>query len=179
MTDAEILVLRNLLNGVDPAAAGRAAGKAEDEVSALFAHAMRHVGEYALVHCVPNVECQSLPAARRNRLAVLEVIAAIQRWDAEERELVLAIVKGRNVVREGVSRETAVAIFDRALEALPHYLLENQMAAYKANRGQFVRDNRSAVVAILERFVSFREPFLYKQVTNVPIGMDWVTLPAI
>lgn len=179
MNDAEHLVLLNLLNGVEPAVAGRAAGLAEDEVNALFTQAMRHVGEYALVHCTPFVECQSLPAARRNKLAVLDIVAAIQRWDTEERDLMLAVFKGRNVVRDGVPRETAQAVLARTLDAIPHYLLESQMAAYKVDRAKYVRENRSAIAAILERFVSFREPFLYRAVTHVALDANVAGLPSL
>jgi hypothetical protein len=81
------------------------------------------VREYQLVMCYPFFPVGALSEARLYRLHVLEVLDAMGRWDDHEREVAIAIFKGRNVVKDdGVPREDAERILNEALKALPHYL---------------------------------------------------------
>jgi hypothetical protein len=89
----------------------------------IFAEAMKRVREYQLVMCYPYFPVGALTEARQYRLHVLEVLGAMERWDDHERELAMAIFKGRNVMKgDGVPREDAERILNEVLKALPHYL---------------------------------------------------------
>lgn len=176
MTETETLVLENLLNGVEPAQAGAAFGLSEVEVTTLFAEVMRRVSEYTLVHCVPLFECTIIANARRNRQAVLEILDSIRRWDSVERDMALAMLKGRNVMREdGVPRETAEAVLNRTLAAVPHYLTEARIREFADDKPKFVREHRFEVIAAVEKFVSFREPFLYTRITHSAVSAKDLT----
>jgi len=172
VTENEALVLRNLLNGVDPVRAAAAGGLPEAEGLAVFHEAMRRVQEYVLVHCVPFFPCAALSEARQNRALVMEVLGAIQRWDDGEREIAIAILRGRKVVAEGVPRAQAEAVLDRVLTALPHYLTAADIALYARNRAVFVRDQRARVLDAVEKFVSFREPLLYRRIVHTTGGAE-------
>jgi hypothetical protein len=173
MTEPEALLIRNLLNGVAIADAARASGMTEGEAGLAFAEAMRRVAEYQLVHCVPYTPCESLSEARRNRVRVLEMLGGIQRWDGVERELVLAVLDGRNVIAEGCPREEVVRAWGRALDAMPHYLRSPEdIRAWAQDRHKFVVKNRGRVRGMVEGFVSFKQPLLYKKIEHATGGFD-------
>ena len=173
MTESEALLIRNLLNGVPIAAAAQVSGMTEGEAGLAFTEAMRRVAEYQLVHCVPFTPVDCLADARRNRVRVLEMLGQIQRWDDVEREIVLAVLAGRNVVKEGCPREQAERAFNRALDAMPHYLQRQEdIRAWARDRAKFVRENRARIREIVEGFVSFRQPLIYKRIEHATGGFD-------
>lgn len=169
MTENEALLIRNLLNGVPAPEAARAAGLSEEEGLAAFSEAMKRVGEYRLVHCMPFFECGTLAQARTSRGMVLDALDRIARWDDGERELMIAVFKGQ---RPQVDRELLKAALDRTLKVLPHYLDRTEHQAYYRGPQAFIRDRRTRVIGLLERFVSFREPLLFKNVENVGVTQE-------
>lgn len=171
MTEIEALVLRNILNGIEPAAAALAAGLEESRGLEIFTEAMRRVAEYQLVMCVPHFPVSALAEARMARRRVLEILGAIERWDDHEREIASHIFKGKNVVKEGVPREDAERVLGAVLDALPNYLEAADLRAYTADRGRFVRENRSRVLGALERFPSLREPLQFKKIEHQYIAL--------
>jgi hypothetical protein len=173
MTESEALLIRNLLNGVPVAAAAQASQMTEGEAGQAFAEAMKRVAEYQLVHCVPYTPVGALSEARRNRVRVLEMLGEIQRWDDEERGIVLAILEGRNVIADGLPREDAERAMKRAIDAMPHYLqTPADLRAWGKDRAKFVRENRARVREIVEGFVSFRQPLIYKKIEHATGGFD-------
>lgn len=172
MNEAEALVLRNILNGVEPAAAARAAGMEEDRGAEIFAEAMRRVREYQLVMCYPFFPVGALGEAREYRLHILEILGAMERWDAGERELAGAIFRGRNVVKDGVARADAERVLSQVLNALPHYLDAKEIPAYTRDRAKFVREKSKRVLGLLERFPSLREPLQYKNIIHYTGGAE-------
>jgi hypothetical protein len=173
MKPDEALVLRNILNGVEPAQAALAAGMEEARGLEIFGEAMARVREYQLVMCYPFFPVGALIEVRRYKRHVLEILDAMARWDDHERALAIAIFKGRNVVREdGVPREDAERILNETLKALPHYLSAAEIAAYTRDRAKFVKENRSRVIDALERFPSLREPLQYKNIVTYTGGVE-------
>lgn len=172
MTEGEALVLRNILNGVDPAVAAVTAGMEESRGLAVFQEAMRRVAEYQLVMCVPHFPVMALAEARQSRRRVLEILGAIERWDHHERELAGAILRGRNVIKEGVPREEAERVLNRVLETLPSYLSASDIRAYTLDRAKFVREHRSRVLGAIEKFPSLREPLQYKKIEHQYISQQ-------
>lgn len=173
MTEPEALLIRNLLNGVPIADAARVSGMTEGEAGQAFAEAMKRVAEYQLVHCVPYTPVGNLAEARRNRVRVLEMLGEIQRWDDRDREIVLEVLAGRNVVADGCPREVAERAFKRALDAMPHYLqTQADLRAWRNDRAKFMRENRARVREIVEGFVSFRRPLIYKKIEHATGGFD-------
>lgn len=172
MTENEALLIRNLLNGVASATASQAAGMSEEEGLAAFSEAMKRVAEFRLVHCLPFFECGTLAQARQARFMVLEALDRIARWDDGERELMIALFKGH---KPDVDREAAKAVLDGTLNALPYYLDRHEHTAYYRDRQAFIRAHRSRVIGLLERFVSFREPLLFKNIEHVGVGADNVS----
>lgn len=169
MTESEALLIRNLLNGVEPAQAACAAGLAEEEGIAAFSEAMKRVAEYRLVHCMPFFECGTLLQARSARFLVLEALERIGHWDDEGRDLMIAFFKGQKPDR---AAEEIKAILASTLNAMPYYLAKNEHAAYYRDREAFIRVHRSRVIGLLERFVSFRTPLLYKNIEHAGITPD-------
>lgn len=169
MTENEALLIRNLLNGVEPVRAAQAAGLTEEEGLAAFSEAMKRVAEYRLVHCMPFFECGTLDQARAARLLVLEALEQIGHWDDVGRDLMIALFKGQ---RPDVDRAELKAVLDGTLNALPHYLDRHEHAAYYRDRQAFIRAHRSRVIGLLERFVSFRTPLLYKNLEHVGVHPD-------
>lgn len=166
MTDPEALLIRNLLNGVDLGPAARASDMSEEDAETAFGEAMRRVGEYQIVHCVPYFPVNNLVEARRSRLQVLQILDAIADWDNGERALALEILSGRNVIKEGVAREIAERAVNRVLEALPNYLEKQELPVYYRDRMAFIRTNRGRIRELVERFVSFRAPLLHKRIVH-------------
>lgn len=170
MREQEKLVVANLLNGLAPERVAQDLHLDPGTVQAVFAEAMRRVAEYVLVHCVPFFPCQSLAEARRNRLRILEILAAIERWDAGERDAILALLRGRDVLAEfGLTRGELEPWLERTLDALPHYLTAEEVRLYVRDRRRFVAENRARVAAAVEGFVSFRQPLLYKPIEHQTI----------
>jgi hypothetical protein len=172
VTALEALVLSNILNGVEPAQAARAAALEEDRGLEIFTEAMARVREYQLVMCYPFFPVGALTEAREYRLHVMAVLGAIERWDDHEREVAIAIFKGRDVRGDGVPREDAERILNEVLKALPHYLSAAEIPAYTRDRAKFVKERRARVIEALERFPSFREPLQYKNIVTYTGGVD-------
>jgi hypothetical protein len=167
VTEAEALLVRNLLAGVPIGDAARASALGEAEAEAAFKECMKRVAEYIFVHCVPYIPVNNVVEARRNRLAVMNVIGDIQRWDGFERDLVIEVLKGRNVIKEGCPREDAEHAWNRFLNALPHYLNpKTEIPKYRADRRAFIKANRGRVRELAEGMVSFRAPLLYKRIIH-------------
>jgi hypothetical protein len=116
----------------------------------------------------------ALTEARQYRLHVLEILGAMERWDDHERELATAMFNGRNVMKDGVPREDAERVLNEVLKALPHYLNVGEIPAYMKDRAKFVRERRSRVLEILERFPSLREPLQYKNIETYTGGPELV-----
>jgi len=170
MTEPEALLIRNLLNRVPVVQAARASDMTEEDAAAAFAECMRRVAEYQLVHCVPFFPVGSVAEAQRHRLEVLEVLGEIQRWDDGDRELALAILAGHNVIAEGADRQHAERVVSRVLNALPYYLPKDNLREYVRDRKSFIRANRGRVRELVEGFVSFRTPLIYKRIIHVTSG---------
>jgi hypothetical protein len=169
----EALVLRNILNGVEPAAAALAAGMEEGRGLEIFAEAMKRVREYQFVMCYPYFPVGALTEARQYRLHVLEILGALERWDEHERELAMAIFRGHNVMKgDGVPREEAERVLNQVLNALPHYLEAAEIPAYIRDRAKFVKAHSRRVLEILERFPSLREPLQYKSIETYTGGPE-------
>ena len=166
MTESEALLVRNLLNGVEPSTAACAAGLSEEEGLAAFSEAMKRVAEFRLVHCLPFFECGTVPQARQARFMVLEALERIGRWDNEERDLMIALFKGQRPDRVRAEIEKILAA---TLNALPFYMEKSELPAYRRDRQAFIRANRPRVIGLLERFVSFREPLLFKNIEHAGI----------
>jgi len=173
VTEGQQLLIANLLNGVAPETAGTAEGMTAEDALAFFAEVMRLVAEYRFVHCVPYFDCASLEQARRNRLWVLDILARIERWDSVEHDLILDLLKGRDVAEYGVEHEEIQKVLERVLDALPHYLKqESDRAIYFRSRKVFIAERRSAAIAAVEQFVSFRNPLTYKKIEHLGMTQD-------
>lgn len=164
------LEVANLLNGVPVEQVARLAGDTPEDVTARFKAVMRLVSEYQVVHCVPMFECGSIVTAQRNRLTVMSVLDAIERWDECERDLMLKVFKGQPT--GNVARDALQKVLQRTLDAIPYYLHKSEHPAYFADRRQFIACNKKRVIEVLERFVSFRNPLIYKRIEHVGIDVN-------
>jgi hypothetical protein len=163
------LLVANILNGVTAEEAGRAFGIDGAVAAEIFESAMRRCEEYAVSHCLPLLRCRGVEAARRERTRVLDLIAQIRVWTDAERDVVLDILRGVDVVRKyEISREVATDVFARGLRALPHYLPMAEAAEIARDQVTWVRNpiNRRKAMAAVERMVSFDNPFRYKNVQH-------------
>lgn len=162
------LEIANLLNGVSVEEVARHSGDDPADVSARFVGVMRLVEEYQVVHCVPFFTCRSIPAARRNRITVLAVLSAIERWDAFERDLMLKLFKGQHV--GDIGRDDLQKILRRTLDAIPNYLHKKEHPEYFRDPRAFIAAHRDRVIEVLERFVSLNNPLIYRRIEH--IGID-------
>jgi len=166
----EQLIVANLLNGVAPDQVAAAFGVDRAHVDSTFSEAMKLVAEYRLVHCVPHFECNTLHQARLERVRILDILGRIERWDAVERDLMLDLLKGKDVSGYGVPREQIQEVLQRTLDTLPSYLGKDDLTSYFRDRKAFVAHCRHRVIGAVEKFVSFRNPLTYKKVEH--LGMD-------
>lgn len=164
MTENEALLIRNLLNGVEPPQAARGAGLDEADALAVFAEAMKRVAEYRLVHCMPFFECGTLAQARAARFMVMDALDRIARWDDGERELMARLFRDG---RAELPRAELESVLRRTLDALPHYMEKGELREYYRDRMAFIRGRRARVIELLEKFVSFRAPLLYRNIEHV------------
>lgn len=173
MNAHQALIVANLLNGASVQDVAVAFHESPEEVLAMFEATMRKVAEYALVHCLPQFECRNLDAARLNRRRVMDALSAIQVWDGVERDTVLALFRGENVLEKfGLPRAEAEKLLKRTLDAVPHYLTVEQVASYTRDRQGFIRSNKSRVIEAIEGFVSFRNPIVYKHIEHQVIRAE-------
>jgi hypothetical protein len=172
VTEKESLLVRNMLNGVPAETLAGVLDMDVADIRAAFAEAMRRVAEYVLVHCVPYFPCTLPIEAQRNRVMVIDIIGRIQRWDDYERDIMLNLLKGRNV---DAPRELIAQIMKRTLDAIPHYLTFAEQSWYTAGRRAFVAEHRQRVIEAVEQFVSFRNPLLYKNIIHVTGDVDALT----
>lgn len=170
MEDRDRLIVANLLNGIAPSAVAAAFGVDLAQAESTFASAMKLVAEYRLVHCVPHFESGTLEQARAERVRVLEILGRIERWDAYERDLMLDLLKRKDLSGYGKPRQEVQEILQRTLDALPSYLRTGDLPAYFRDRQAFVRDSPQKVIEAVEKFISFRNPVVYKNFKV--IGMD-------
>jgi hypothetical protein len=170
MQDPDRLIVANLLNGVASSTVAAAFGVNEAVADCAFAAAMKLVAEYRLVHCIPHFECGTIEQARRERVRVLEILGRIERWDAYERDLMLDLLKKKDLSGYGKPRQEIQEIMQRTLDALPSYLHPRDLPAYFRDRQAFVRESAHKVIEAVEKFISFRNPVFYKNVKV--IGMD-------
>jgi hypothetical protein len=167
------LIAQNLVNGVDPVPLAQSLHIDETEVTQAFNDAMHLVAEYVLVHCVPHFPCLALAEARRNQARVCEVIEAITLWDELERDMMLDLLKGKNVMEKyGAGRPVVEALLNRTLNAVPHYLTANEAAQFGRDRKGFLVAHRSRVIEAVERFVSFKNPLVYKTIEHLGIEQE-------
>jgi len=164
------LQIANLLNGIPVEEVARIAGETPAEITTRFLSVMKLVAEYELVHCVPYFPCGSVAEACRNRLRVLDVLGAIERWDAIERDFMLDLLKEKKGIDYGFDRATARKIWERTLDAVPNYLDKTELPAYFRDRTAFLSARRARVIAAVDKFVSLRNPLIYKHIEH--IGMD-------
>jgi hypothetical protein len=169
MTERDALIVRNVLNGVEAEQLASTLGGSAEDVSATFAGIMRLVSEYVLVHCVAFFPCGSVPEARRNRSKVMYVLGCIQDWDDGEREVMVALFKGRDIAEYCLPREKVQEILARTLDAIPHYLPLAEGVEFWRDRKNFIANKRSIVIGAVERFVSFDNPLIYKNIENTRI----------
>lgn len=170
MKDLDRLIVANLLNGVAPAAVAATFGVDEAKADSTFSAAMKVVAEYRLVHCIPHFECGTLEQARAERVRILEILGRIERWDAYERDLVLDLLKRKDLSGYGKPREEIQEVLQRTLDALPAYLQPQDLPAYFRDRRAFIAERPERVIEAVEKFISFRNPVVYKNVKVV--GMD-------
>lgn len=173
LDERELLIARNVVNGVAPEALAQQLGTTPAAVEAAFTAAMRLVAEYRLVHCVPFFPCLSVMEARRNQRRALEILEAIEVWDAIERDMMLDLLKGVNVMRKyGADRAVVEAMLNRTLNAVPHYLTPKEAVEFGRDRKGFVTAHRARVIEAVERFVSFRNPLVYKRIEDQTIILE-------
>lgn len=173
MKEQDVLIARNLVNGVSPEQLAQSHRMAPEAVMQAFDAAMRLVAEYVLVHCVSFFPCISLFDARRNRLRVSEVLEAIALWDAIEREMMLDLLKGVNVMRKyDAARATVEALLNRTLNAVPHYLSAREAAEFGRDRKGFLACHRARVIEAVEKFVSFDNPLVYKRIAHESVVLE-------
>jgi len=185
MTESEALLIRNILNGVPPSTAAIAAGLSEEDGLAAFHEAMQRVAEYRTIHCLPLFMCNTVAAAQGSRLMVMEALNDIVRWDTTDRDVVAMLLRGQ---KPQIASEEGARILRRTLRAIPFYMnqpseeavgrdiavYQAAMSAYEKKNNwtpmrEYIRANRGRLLAILERFVSFREPLLLKNITHQTI----------
>jgi hypothetical protein len=173
VNERDALIVRNMLNGVDAFAAARAAGATEAHAMEIFSHAMRMVAEFVHVNGVPFFPCRSLADARRHRERVFEMIERITLWDEIERDMMLDLLKGVNVMRKyGAQRSHVETMLNRTLEVVPHYLTEREAGEFLRERRGFVLNHRARVIEAVERFVSFSEPLFYRRISHHTFGTE-------
>jgi hypothetical protein len=170
MQDRDRLIVANLLNGIAPSAVAAAFGVDLAQTESTFASAMKLVAEYRLVHCVPHFESGTLEQARAERVRVLEILGRIERWDAYERDLMLDLLKKKDLSGYGKPRKEIQEVLQRTLDALPAYLREKHLTAYFHDRKAFIAEHPELVIEAVEKFISFRNPIVYKNFKV--IGMD-------
>lgn len=167
MREQQVLIARNLVNGIEPAALSGAMHIDEREIMQAFSDVMRLIAEYVLTNCVPFFPCIALSDARRNQERVSAVLEAITLWDEIERDMMLDLLKGVNVMRKyDASRAVVEALMNRTLNAVPHYLTAKEAAEFGRDRRGFVINHRSRVIHAVERFVSFKNPLAYKTIKH-------------
>lgn len=172
MTPTQSLIIGNLLNGVSVDATAAALGETPEECLRVFEAVMARAAEYALIHCVPHFRCDSLGAARLNRFQVLRILSQIDRWDELERDLVLDLFRGEDVVaKHGITRQAAEQALQRALDALPHYLQADQAGAYMTDRKAWITAHRGEVMAAVERYPSFDNPLQYPHIEHQTVSL--------
>lgn len=175
MKELHMLVARNLINGVAPEVLAQTYAIAVEEVMQIFNSTMRLVAEYVLVHCVPFFPCQSLTDARRNRANVAAVLEALELWHTIERDMMLDLLKGINVMSKyGAKREIVEDMLNRTLNAVPHYLTANEAVEFGRDRKGFVTAHRKRVIEAVERFVSPDNPLVYKTIAHETIVAEQV-----
>jgi len=170
MEDRDRLIVVNLLNGVAPSAVAAAFGVGEEMAMSVFVRAMKFVAEYRLVHCVPHFECGTLEQARAEWGRVLEILGRIERWDAYERDLMLDLLKRKDLSGYGKPRQEIQEVLQRTLDALPSYLHPRDLTAYFRDRRAFITERPELAIEAVEKFISFRNPVVYKNFKV--IGMD-------
>lgn len=170
MQDRDWFIIANLLNGVAPSAVATAFRVEELQADSIFAKAMKLVAEYRLVHCIPHFECGTLEQARAERVRVLDILGRIERWDAYERDLMLDLLKKKDLSGYDKSRLEVQEILQRTLDALPSYLPPRDLPAYFRDRRRFIAERPEIVIQAVEKFISFYNPVIYKNVKV--IGMD-------
>lgn len=168
MLDSLKLEIANLLNGVPVEEVARLAGDPPEVVTARFVSVMKMVEEYQVVHCVPFFVCNSIATARRNRLTVLSVLGAIERWDAFEHDLMISLFKHQQA--GDIERDELQKILRRTLDAMPNYLTKAEQPEFFRDPKAFIAGHRNRVIEVLERFVSFKNPLIYRRIEH--IGMD-------
>ena len=173
MKEEEVLLARNVVNGIAPEALAQTQQVTVAVVMQAFSDVMRLVAEYRLVHCVPFFPCTAVADARRHRQRVFEVLEAIALWDEIERDMMLDLLKGVNVMKKyGAAREIVEALLNRTLNAVPHYLTAREAAEFGRDRKGFVTAHRARVIEAVERFVSFRNPLVYKRIEDQCITLE-------
>lgn len=170
MQDQDRLIVANLLNGVAISAVAASFGVDEAYADSAFAGAMKLVAEYRLVHCVPHFECGTLEQARAERVRVLEILGRIERWDAFERDLMLDLLKKKDLSGCGMPRQEIQEVLQRTLDALPSYLKSGDLPAYFRDRRAFLKEHPQRVIEAVEKFISFRNPATFKKIEH--LGMD-------
>lgn len=172
MTPTQSLIIGNLLNGVSVDATAAALAETPEECLRVFEAVMARVAEYALIHCVPYFRCDSLGAARLHRFQILHILSQIDRWDELERDLVLDLFRGQDVIAKyGVTRQTAEQALQRVLDALPHYLQADQAGAYMTDRKAWLATHHGEVMAAVERFPSFDNPLQYPRIEHQMVSL--------
>lgn len=162
-----VLIARNLVNGIEVMPLAQSLHVTEEQVAQAFSDVMRLVAEYVLVHCVPFFPCIGLADARRHRERVGEVLEAITLWDEIERDMMLDLLKGVNVMKKyDAQRHVVEALLNRTLNAVPHYLTPKEAAEFGRDRRGFVVNHRSRVIQAVERFVSCKNPLVYKTIQH-------------
>lgn len=169
MDESTQLILANLLNGVSPETAARTFGRTEADVREAFGAAMKFVAEYRFVHCMPHFDSSTLDEARQNKFRVLDILRRIERWDAVERDVMVDLLKGKDVTAYGLSQSELEAILKRTLDALPNYLQKGELQAYFEDRRAFVAGRKARVIEAVEKFISFKNPLTYKAIEKVGI----------
>lgn len=169
MNQREQLIVANLLNGVSPDVLARTFSGTEEEIRAIFGAAMKLVAEYRFVHCIPHFDAETVDQARQNRFRVLDVLKRIERWDAIERDLMLDLLRGRDVAKYGLAEGEMEKVLARTLDALPNYLRKEEVPVYFRDRRAFVAARKSRVIEAVEKFISFDNPLTYKSIEKIAI----------
>lgn len=172
MDAAAQLIVANLLNGVSPETVARTFGGTEAEVRDTFGAAMKLVAEYRFVHCMPHFDSSTLDEARQNKLRVLDILQRVARWDEIERDVMLDLLKGKDVSGYGLTQRELEGVLKRTLDALPNYLQKGELQAYYQDRRAFVAARKARVIEAVEKFISFENPLTYKSIDKVGIDLN-------
>lgn len=176
MTDAENIAIGNLLAGCDIPAVAAGLGWQEATVSALLDKVLAVVSECMAVGDTPFFACATLAEARKQRLRVLDILAGLERWDATERPVLQAILRGEPgpdvSARFGLDKPAIGELFARVAPQIAARLTPDEQRALHADSAGWLRANRARAIDILDRLPSWDHGRSLSHIEFNPIRAD-------